>query len=125
MHVSKIDSHKSHQAVGESSKNSGNFTLDMSLVAIVEGCRRSPVLRLGAERFHATSYLKQSQTNTDKFIDKGTIFIVTLGTPQFLIGQHVVGEGEDVDPLHSSPASEVVLVEVVKEALEVVSQGRA
>ena len=58
------------------------------------------MLRLGAESFHATSYLKQSQTNTDKFIDKGTIFIVTLGTPQFLIGQHVVGKGEDVDPLH-------------------------
>ena len=87
LHVSKIDSHKSHQAVGESSKNSGNFTLDMSLVAIVEGRRRSPVLRLGAESFHATSYLKQSQTNTDKFIDKVTIFIVTLGTPPFLIGQ--------------------------------------
>ena len=36
LHVSKILSHNSHQAVGESSRNSGSFTLDMSLVAIVE-----------------------------------------------------------------------------------------
>ena len=36
LHVSKMLSHSSHQVVGESSRNSGSFTLDMSRVAIVE-----------------------------------------------------------------------------------------
>ena len=69
--------------VGESSRNSGNFTLDMSRVAIVE--RASGVTNV-ADGKTSSSRSKQLKW-TDKFIEQAIIFIKSFGTPRFLIGR--------------------------------------